>query len=262
MSLYTDLIIPPKLADICEMRQSVFAKMQEAYRLLDEADEELRRYHRYCGLPYEAKPRTRLEEARQKIDESLWRSAFDLTGLMQFMDAEAKQRFMREVEQKPPEFTVENVRSTLLSVMQDVDTMFARGLVNVFLRLSKDHKTNTTSPFKVNERAILSGMVKPRWGGGLEISYGHWASERLNDIDRVLKTLDGLKHQPRSLETAINGVFAENNVYEDDYYHVRGYRKGSMHIRFKRLDLLEKANKLISDYYHGQALAVRSGNQE
>ena len=78
----------------------------------------------------------------------------------------------------------------------------------------------------------------------------------LDDIDRVIKTVAGEQFHPRSLETAVNAAWAEGNLYEDDYYRIRGFKKGSMHIQFKRADLLEKVNDLIAEHYGSNALAA------
>lgn len=250
-----DLMIPKTLLDYCAIREKVLFKIERAYSLLEEAKTEFKEICQH-GLPYDSTPRNGFTETQKAIEETLWRTAFDKTGFMQIMDAEAKDKFFAEVKENPPAFTEKNIRSTFLSLAQEAELMFARGLVNVFLRLSKDHKTNTNSPFKVNERAVLGYMVEQNWGGGLRVHYSGHASERLNDIDRVFKTLDDQKHDPRALEHAVNIALANSVAYADDYYQIKGYKNGNMHILFKRQDLLEKANKIIHDYYHGSALAA------
>jgi len=256
MSVYTDLIVPPTLEAVCRMRDEVLAKVAEGRRLMDEADEALMRHFRYAGLPGEAKPRMGMDETRRRVDASLWRMAFDMTGLMQVMDAEAKKKFFHQVEKEAPPFTMETVRSTLLSVMQDAETMFARGLVNVFRGLSRDHRTNTNEPFKINRRAILTSMVQSNFSGGLTISYRSYASETLNDIDRVFRVLDGQPHVARSLETAMNAAFSKGEEFVGDYCRARAFMNGNLHLQFTRQDLLDKGNRIIHDYYKGVALAA------
>jgi hypothetical protein len=254
-----ELVIPKTLVDYCNTRDRVLEQMARANQIIELCQEELKQLSPYlfpsefeiCG--YSDK------NFKMHLDRRMWRQAFDYTGFMQLMDRQEKQKFLAELEKQPPEFTIENIRSTFLSVMQEADNLFARGLVNVFLRLSDDHKSNTNEPFKVNHKAVLSGMVQRNWGKDtVMVNYYNWASEQLNDIDRVFKVLDGQKHQPRALETACNAAFsdlAKPNTYSDDYYLIRGYLNGNMHITFKRDDLLEKANKIISDFYNGAALA-------
>jgi len=247
-----DIAIPTTLADVCAVRDLALDRIKRAYELLDTAKDALEGVTRYAW-PYEGSPRNSYQHTVSEIDARLWRDAFDKTNFLLLMDEEAKRRFFEDVEKKAPPFTMENIRSTFLTLSQEADAMFVRGLVNVFRRLSKDHRTNTNSPFKVNDRAILPYMVSLRFRGGLEVNYR--SSERLNDLDRVFKVLAGARHQPRVLEHAINAVFVVDNRYEDDFYEIRGFRNGNMHLRFKRADLLEKANRLIGEYYDGNALA-------
>jgi hypothetical protein len=250
------LAIPKTLIDYCEAREQSLNMLKQAYRLIDEAEDGLKPYLTH-GLGYETKPRSSFEDAVKDIDRQLWRQAFDKTGFLQLMDREAKSNFDRDLDKNPPEFTEQNIRSIFLSLAQESDEMFVRGLVNVFRRLSKDHRTNTNSPFKVNDKAIISYMFESNYSGGLSVKSWTRAGEELNDLDRVIKTLDEKQHHARTLQTALNAHFYNDysEPYEDEYYRIKGFKNGNMHLQFKRLDLLEKANKLIAKYY-GDALAA------
>jgi hypothetical protein len=253
-----DIAIPTRITDVCDARDSALVKIRKAYDLMISAKIELEDICSYAFPSREISPRLSFEDAVKQIDISLWRYCFDYTGLMQIMDAEAKKNFMRDVETDAPPFALEHIRMTFLQLMQDSETMFARGLVNVFLKLSRNYKTNTNEPFKVNKRAVLTGMVDPSYAGGLHIHYREWASSTLNDIDRVFLSLDGQKHIPRALENAISVAWKATRsgaFFENDYFRIKGYLNGNMHIEFKRLDLLEKANLIIHNYYKGSALA-------
>lgn len=252
-SFTTDLVIPKNLQDFCAMRVTVATFLCQAAKLLQDADEALETVYRY-GLPREAKPSNSVEESLREIDQCLWDEAFDLTGFKQVMDSEALRDFRASLKKDTPEFNENNVRSIFFSAAADAENMFARGLVNVFLDLSKIHKTNSKSPFKVNRKAIMGYMVSNNYMGGLCLRCGR-SSDQINDIDRVFKLLDNKKHLPRELESAINGAFKENNLFENEYYKIRGFRNGNLHIEFKREDLLDKANTVISQYYDGKALA-------
>lgn len=247
-----EIRIPKTLSDVCETRLRVLEQIERAHQMLEDAESALGQVARFTW-PRESSPRNNYADTVREIDQRLWREAFDMTGFLLLMDEEAKRKFFDELGKDAPPFTEANIRSTFLTLAQEADAMFVRGLVNVFRRLSKEHRTNTNSPFKVNGRAILPYMVSVRWRGGLEVNYR--SSERLNDLDRVFKLLAGKVHQPRALEFAINAVFVGGNYYEDGFYEIRGYRNGNMHLRFKRTDLLDKANRLIGDYYDGNALA-------
>ncbi len=248
------IAIPKSLEDICDARETAVKLFEDGLRTIKNARASIEEVSHYC-FPYEADPRLSLEEFKKELDKRLWRHAFNKTGLSQYMDAKAKRQFEESLERKPPEFSMDNVRTNVLSTAQNAELMFARGLVEFFLQLSKGHKSNTNEPFKVNKKAVLT-YITSNWLGKLSIriaSYG--GGNTIDDMDRVIKTLDGKKHQPRSLETAINTAWAEGEPFEDEYYHIKGFKNGNAHVIFKRQDLLNKANKIIADYYNGQGLA-------
>lgn len=247
-----NMVVPKNLKDYCKVRTETINLLESADMLYSQADEHFSTVYEY-GLCHQAKPQESIENVIKDIDKKLWRVAFNITGLMQFMDSKAISEFNRDLEDKTPEFTEDNIRTIFLSAYQTKDAMFSRGLVNVFLRLSKAHKTNTKSPFKVNQRAILGYMCDVAFSGHLRVNYR--STNELNDIDRIFKVLDDKQHQPRELEGLINNAFLTDNVYEDAYYKIKGFLNGNMHFLFKREDLLHKANKIIHDYYNGEALA-------
>lgn len=247
-----DITLPKSIADICRDRADALAMARQAYQLLNAAEATLKALSNLIW-PFDAHPRNSLDETTREIDRRLWRHAFDKTGLMQYMDAQARREFERDLDKAPPEFTEDNCRSVLLSTAQQTDLMFASGLYNVFSALSKHHRTNTREPFKVNSKAILE-WATTSWCGRIRLRYGS-INDQLNDIDRVIRTLDGKPHHAMALSTAINGAFAAGQpAYEDAYYRIKGYKSGTLHIEFKRRDLLDKANRVIADYC-GAALA-------
>jgi hypothetical protein len=253
-----DVVIPKNIEDICDTRRDVVDKIKTCYRLFGECASELNRLGNHV-FPYDAHPRKDLESTIKEIDARLWRHAFDKTGLFQYMDRIAKDEFDKGLEKEPPEFNLQNVRSTLMDTAAQARGMFIRGLVEFFLSLSKNYATNTKEPFKVSERAVVRWAVT-NWFGEITVNNGTYSrgASTFNDLDRVMKTLDEKQHHPRELENKLNEAWKVSNIYEDQYYQIKGFKNGNAHILFKRSDLLEKANKLISEYYNGSALAGRT----
>ncbi len=242
------------LEEICKIRSQVIGRFIASQELLGEARTLAESVNQH-SWPYDATPRLSEKGFRQEVDRRFWRSCFDKTGLMQLMDTKARAEFNTSLDRDPPEFTEENARSALLSAAQDSEMMFSRGIVDFFSRLSQYHKTNTKEPFKISRKAILERVVD-NWGGVMTVgcsSYGDGMG-RFNDLDRVFKSLDGKKHFARELETRINAGWKESNVYEDDYFQVKGFKNGNAHILFKREDLLDKANHLIHAYFGDDCL--------
>lgn len=236
--------VPKTLLDIQLARDNAIKTYQGAVDMIKESKRSLGDYI----YPNEYDIKDWREDFTKKLDENLWRYAFQKTGLERYMDAKARQDFERSLSQKVPEFTVENIKSIVLGAAQDAEMMFARGIVNTFHRLSDDHKTNTNKPFTVNEKAIIKHVFTLDYCGGLSVSWH--SADMLSDIDRVVKVLDGQKFEPHSLRCQINDSFKlKNTVYEDEYYRIKGHKNGNAHIEFKRKDILDKINLIIAKFY-------------
>lgn len=80
-------------------------------------------------------------------------------------------------------------------------------------------------------------------------------SAEINDIDRVMKVLDEKKHTSNELRGLIDSAFINGEPYEDDYYIATGFKAGTLHLIFKRYDLLEKINAIIAEHYGDRTLA-------
>ncbi len=256
--------IQKTLADYCEIRDRVLALLEDGRRQISAADAEMKSAYSY-GLPWDIARPFDMERATREVDQRFWRQAFAATGFMEVMDAQALGEFQSDLDRRAPPFTLDNVRTTFLSLLQEADKMFARGAVNVFRKLDKAYRTNEKEPFRIGPRAILGSIFQARWSGGIEMRSGSWASGQINDLDRVFRVLDGKPHAPQALEIAINAAFGGDKrgpwVYEDEYFRIKGFLNGNAHFAFLREDLLEKANRLIGKFYGDSALAQgRSGD--
>lgn len=250
---WTQLSLPTTLNDLLSVRDKALMLIDEARHCTDLAKSLLDQHGSYL-MPNSAQLRDDAKRIRAELDASLWRRAFDLTGFKQIMDAEAVAAFDKGLHPSPPAFTDGNIRATFMDLHARSGEMFRRGIVNVFRYLSDDYKTNSNEPFRIGRKVVMTWMVGPSFKRGLQIRYG-MPSDKMNDIDRIIKTLDGKQFKPRDLEYAINTALEKREVFEDDYYRVKGFKNGNMHMEFKRDDLLDGLNDQIAEHY-GNALAA------
>ena len=250
MRIFQEIVIPKNLTDYCEARIKTVQLLTQSHKCMNMASETIGAVCPY-GVSVSARHGDTLERAIRNVDRSLWRRAFDLTGFNQVMDKQAHSEFNKSLEENPPEFNEDNVRTIFLSANQEAEEMFVRGLVNIFSELADRYKSH--SAFKINKKAII-GYMTTRWSGFTEVNRYNDGQDKLNDVDRVIKVLAGEKYVPRQLESAINVAWKAGEVYEDEYYRAKGFKNGNMHLEFKRQDLLDKANKIISEYYDGNAI--------
>jgi hypothetical protein len=252
MTVFKDVALLTTLTDLLLARDNALRLLKDARRLTEQAQEVLEMHGRHL-MPHGAKFPVEQKNVRIELDTKMWSRAFDLTGFKQLMDAQAVEQFQKSLYPEPPEFNEANIRSTFIDLQLTAGVMFRRGVFNVFRYLSDTYKTNAAEPFRIGQKVIMSWMVGPSCRRGLSIRYGT-SSDKLNDIDRVFQTLDGKKFDPRSLEAEMNIAFEQREVFENDYYRAKAFKKGTLHVEFKRPDLLDKLNEQIAEFYGEGAL--------
>lgn len=226
--------------------------IDQAYQLLDKANEELIQIGRYTMPTAFTFQRLSPEAVAQSVWSRAWQHTFDFTNLRQVMDAQAVREFENTLAEASVPFTLDNIQTTFLDMYNNAETMFQRGIVNVFRRLSPNYRRHQDRPFEVPPRVILRSHCRPSFRRGLQVEYH--ATDTFDDIDRVFKTLADEQYTPRALEAAMNGAWIEFGSYEDGYYKATAYKNGNVHMTFKRLDLLDRVNDLIADYYGSNAV--------
>jgi hypothetical protein len=246
MSIFDTFIAKRQtLSEFCDHRAVSARLLEEHYCHYDAINKHMAQFSQYL-MPRSAQPTGRLAEAIKELDRSYWRRAFDHTGLMQILDATQRQKFERELSENHTEFTLQNVQDIFLTFCQQADEMFNRGVIQVFERLSSEYARHDS--FKMTEKIILSGYIEPRFSRGLQIRSG-WYADTINDVDRVLKSLDGKKHMPRTLENEMNNSFQHGDIYAGEYVTAKAYKNGNIHLTFNRNDLVDKINKIIAGKY-------------
>ncbi len=251
MSLSTDVALRKTMQEYVDSRNHVLKMYEDGRRLLSDAEFAMRESCQY-GISGSAQPRDNVDEVRRSIDAQFWRETFKRTGVTQLMDAQASKELQTSLEKQPPAFTRENIQTQYLSLSQEADMMFRRGIVNTFHRMDPDYWTNNNKPYEIGRRSILNRMFDT-WSTNLRVNYNY--SAEWNDIDRVIHVLDFKEHTPHGLETKLNSHFATTSEpYEDEYFQIKGFRNGNAHLLIKRDDLIGRINREIAAYYNATKL--------
>lgn len=189
----------------------------------------------------------------RNIDRSIWRDLMLKSGMLTLMDAEARNQWAKNLEEGDlPAITEANILSTFEQLHHNKQDVFERGIINIFKGLSWDYKTN--NPCYFGKKIIVNNLVKhDRWGYSL--NWG-WRRDQLTDLERMLYLLDGKTIPDNRHDVSIRFMdFVRDNphqqVFEDDLFTIRYFQKGSGHIMFKRLDLVEKMNDIVAKHFPG-----------
>lgn len=189
----------------------------------------------------------------RNIDSSIWRDLMLKSGMMALMDAQARDQWHKNLEEGDlPDISEANIFSTFELLHLNKMEVFERGLINVFKGLSWDYKTN--SPCSFGKKVIINNLVSHnRWG--FSLNWG-WRREQLADLERMLFLLSG-KSTPDNRSDITTRLMAhirdnpDKEVYEDEFFRIRYFQKGTAHLTFKRLDLVERMNDIIAKHYPG-----------
>ena len=254
-----DIVVRKKLSEMVKERDDAVRLWSDGYRTLQMSRDLCTENARYGGPSmYEvASP----EAAAHKIDQMFWRASFERTGMMQIMDAKATKEFHNSLEKDPPQFSMPNIEAQYLTMYQEADMMFLRGIYEVFRSLDSSYWNNNHQPYQISERSILRGILDSwsvSWGEPRP-SLSHYRTEWINDVDRCVKVLTGRKHQPRELETKINTALKEQDgppwIYEDDDYHMKFFKNCNCHLVLKNQDTIDRLNRSVAMYCDHHKLA-------
>lgn len=192
-----------------------------------------------------------IAHAKKQIDAKAWGYLMEESGVKQFMDKKGRDEWDHKIyELDVPEFTIENIKATFRVLFDSRLDFMERGIVNIFKKLSWDYKTN--QPCRFGKKIIMNNMIQS-WGAGkcyLTPSSSH--CDILDDFYKFFHLLDG-KPEPDTrtggFYSRIQKLIRETNVVEDEYLKLKWYKKGTAHIEFKRLDIIDKMNGIIAKYH-------------
>lgn len=266
---HTDIICSTSIERIITGRNAALAQIEALIQQLDDIsiltrsiggktalDWAMKQDFR-CGCWLIEKRETAMKAITRNLDRGIWRDLMKKSGMLSIMDAQARDQWYNSLEKEDiPVVSEANILSTFEQLHLNKIDVFERGVINVFKGLSWDYKTN--SPCSFGKKIIVNNLVAhSRWG--FSLNWG-WRRDQLADLERMLFLLDG-KPIPDSrgdVTTRLMEHIRDNpskDIYEDDFFSIRYFQKGTVHITFKRIDLTEKMNDIVAKHYPGMLAA-------
>ncbi|MGP2468013.1 DUF4942 domain-containing protein [Yersinia sp. 2540 StPb PI] len=205
-----------------------------------------------CGCWLMEKAETAMPVITRNLDRDIWRDLMKRSGMLSLMDAQARDQWYRNLEgDNIPTISEESIYSTFEQLHRDKDNVFERGVINVFKSLSWDYKSN--HPCKFGKKIIVNNLVSyTQWGFTLNHSYRR---DQLADLERMLFLLEGkaIPDNRGDVTTRLYEHMSANRqmtkVYEDDYFAIKYFMKGSAHLTFRKPGLMDKMNDIIAKHY-------------
>jgi hypothetical protein len=244
-----DLVPSISIANVVQKRDAAVERAAQICRALEEMKE--------LGFPTSLRYAMGnqdyfdLEVAKKQIDAATWQALLSDSGLYTFFDAKAREEWRKAIDKcDVPEVTTANVEATFATLYQSRGEMFERGVLDLFRTLSWDYKSN--NPCLFDKKIVLTYAVHTA-GGWQYASVEHGASNKLDDLTRVFSLLDG-KPEPDHRHGAWRALHGaqwprQQDTHEFEYFTIRGYKNGNIHLTFKRRDLVAQMNKIVAKHY-------------
>ena len=179
-------------------------------------------------------------------ERNTWSKLLDDSGLRDFMDATAREQWRKQYDSNTfPPFTVDNVRNAFDAIAEQRGEMLARGVRELFTRLSREHKTNKANAFGGK---VIIGHVCEVWGGNMKTIRSGGNSDLIDDLNRTLHVLRGLP-VPDSKGSArqILGDACPGPEAVFPFFRVRlFYGAGTAHVIFNHEEDVRRVNAMLS----------------
>ena len=185
-----------------------------------------------------------------------WLAVFSLMDFHKWLDKKQTDELLSDVSRHGHfPFTAENIKNTLANVITQRRKLFEQSAWNVFEALTRYFHGNTNydegwksnDAFRVNPKLVFPYGVEydHQYGTGFSPAYGSSVIDIYCDLDRVLSVLDGERFDRiytigGAIELAIRRDPKTPQKTSSHYFDVRYFKKGTVHLKWKRPDLLEK----------------------
>lgn len=204
-----------------------------------------------------------LDEQVAAIKSRFWNTVFVRTKLSERTTSHFHQKF-REFSQNQSNmaFTEANIREVLGLFFENQDAIMRECLDDVFDRLSAFHEDNkiyregwkTNKSWRINKKVIHPyGVRCDEWGFSQNYS---WRSDIYQDLDKCLCYLSARSIEKiRTIDAAMSDFISRirhdgqnyREAFESTFFKIKIFKKGTVHLVFKDLTLLEQFNRTVAE---------------
>lgn len=209
------------------------------------------------------------EESIKTLRKMIWSYILKSCKMDKYLFYKQREKLYKDLDEgtKTLPFTKEYIGQFFNNLIMKREELFKEGITDLFDQITSFHSGNrihregwkTNKNWKINKKIIVDWLVQyddyGDWGK-FSVSYGY--NEWVDDLDRIVRKLspigymddshgwdikEKLREKFSNLERVKKGSIFDNEC-ETPYFKLKFFRKGSLHIIFKDLELLEKLNQL------------------
>lgn len=210
------------------------------------------------------------DKCMDKIKSNAWGYLLERSGVFEFCSIKQRDEISNQMkdEKSLPDFTLDNIQSWFESYALNVDKLFEDSIREIFnwLKPWRHDTFKTNNKEIIGRKVIKDWMFENVWDEKMSLNYSQ--DKYVQALDNVFHLMDGkgVAKYPGNLLTAIKDACRENiRSCETEYFTVKWYKKGTLHLEFKRVDLLDKVNakagglNLSADLFGKKEAMVKTG---
>jgi hypothetical protein len=244
----TDLIPAQTITAMAEAYERSQHNVKEAFRLIEESESLMDgAFGKARVLPWRRNMGT-LDESYKVLKKNAWEHIIKQTGIDAVMTADRRKEFDKDLSMgNAPEPTVDTIMGFLHQMRGDSGKYLKESIGELYSMLRPWNGVYATNDkFEVKDRVILERIIEPQ--SRYQNTCLRYESE--GDValmDNIFHLLDGqgMPKPPYDLATEIKGAIREGDYNcETAYFDCKWFKKGTLHIRFKRMDLVKEINRV------------------
>ena len=205
-------------------------------------------------LPYDCRL-PQLQDECLEIERCAWRSFIDNLHLREVLSVKARETLDKQLnenhrgygrEEPLPPFNEPNVWGFFEQVCARLGDMLKEAVVEVFKWLTPGTRWSglkTNSDFRIGAKVICCSAASPSYRHGMQANI--YRRAEIDALGNVLAMLDGkgvAKH-PDNLSNLWTNAWEDGRIFESEYMTAKAFANGNVHIKFKRLDLVQRMNE-------------------
>lgn len=189
------------------------------------------------------------------LRKQIWRVLVDRLEIGRMMSIKKAKELADWLDKESGQeaITVDSVIGFFRYYVQNLETMLEEAVVEVYDLLRPRHdRFKTNSQFRVGKKVILSGWVG-RWYGGSRTSVNYHYRDHYVALENVFQSLDGRGSIAKGYRTELEAAIDSNQPRgETTYFKYRACAKGTLHLEFKRPDLVQRFNEIAGRRFLGK----------
>lgn len=211
------------------------------------------------GLDYEDKDGSSLENSYiKRIRAKYWQALFSNDQFMGLFTTNLRQKYMQQLDElKDYDFSFYNIYTLRIELNKEMIQGVEDTILNLFEEFSYKHYYDESSKnihyysgwktnkcYKINKRVIIPLNGFNNWWNGNFEPCNYDVKNKLKDIEKAFTYLDGGITDNIDLEEILKTAQQNNQTKKIDtqFFAVTFFKKGTCHLEFKNMDLLQKFN--------------------